>query len=386
MGLAGPPHPATAQWYFEPRASLDTFYDTNFRLLSEDAIASPGLKAQAHLKGGQRTETSDLALDASVVAWRYLEAPDYDSNDFFLDLTAVHKRERDRFGLNGRIDHDSTTTSELETSGRVQVNKRRQRLYLAPSWTHLLSERTTFEARAAYADVSYEDAGARTGLTDYVYLNGGLVGTYRLSETASATARLSFDRYDASTIPSTVDSVGASVGVRRAFSETLSGWAEAGVRYSESESRNPGGTTTKESSTGPIAELGLDWQGETGSVLLSLRRALVPSGSGELLDTTRASLSARQEVSPRWSVLASLSAYRNRDDTGGPGRSGNRDYVSFEPSVRYRLTEWWEVKGSYRYRWQAYDTPDRSADSHAVFLSISYVWPREPVAQWSELE
>jgi hypothetical protein len=132
--------------------------------------------------------------------------------------------------------------------------------------------------------------------------------------------------------------------------------------------------------------VGLDCRSETARAVASLRRALVPSGSGELLDTTRASLSLQQDLSPRWSVLASLGAYRNRDELGAPGTRENRDYLAFEPSVRYRLTEWWEVRGSYRYRWQAYDTPDRSADSHAVFLSVAYTWPREPVAQWSELE
>jgi hypothetical protein len=386
MALAVPLHVGADQWYFEPRASLDTFYDTNVRLLSEDATPSPGVKARVHLKGGERTETSDVALDASVVAWRYADAPAYDSNDLFIDLTAVHKRERDRFALNGRIDYDSTATSELETSGRVQANKRRERLYVAPSWVHLLSERATVEARASYTDVGYEDAGPLTGLTDYTYVTGGLVGTYLLGETTSATTRLSFDRYDASTIPSTVDSVGISVGVRRAFSETLSGWAELGARYSESTYLSAAGNMTGQTDTGPIAELGLDWRGETTSVLASLRRALVPSGNGELLDTTRTSLSVREDLSPRWSVLASLSAVRNRDDTGGPEKSEDRDYVSFEPSVRYRLTEWWELRGSYRYRSQAYEPSGRSADSHAVFLSISYTWPREPVAQWSELE
>ena len=369
------------QWYVEPSVRANVFYDDNIGLRSEDKESSSGVAASADVTAGRRTETTDIGLSAEVVAERYFDASDYNVTDFFFDFAAAHKRQHDLFGLDASFDYDSTLTSEIETTGIVRDNQRRSRWYLGPSWTRSLTERLNAQLYAGYASVSYEDDAP--GLEDYTNVNLGLLGTYLVSETMQATGRVMYDRYESDTTDRTTDAVGVSIGVRNAFSETLSGFVELGARHAEYDL--PTGIDQSDTNTGPLANIGLDWRRETGRWSFLLGRSLLPSGSG-LVDTTSARVSGRENLSERWAALLDVNAIHNRYDLQG-GDDNTRDFVSLQPKIRYKLTEWWEIEGSYRYRWQDYERrgDEPSADGNLVYLSISYTWPREPLGRWSEL-
>ena len=78
--------------------------------------------------------------------------------DLFVDGESLYQIERDRFSLRGRVNLDSTLTSEEGTTGLVQVSKRRTNWSLTPSWRRSLTERLSFDLSGSYRETDYEDA------------------------------------------------------------------------------------------------------------------------------------------------------------------------------------------------------------------------------------
>jgi len=362
-------------WYNQPRISVGTFYNDNIGLNTSNVESSAGVEGTASIRAGRRTETTDLSLAGAVRARNYVDASNYNATDFLFNAYSAYQRDQDRFGLDGTFDYLSTLESEVSTTGNLAPDNRQLRWSIAPSWSRPLTERADIEVQARYVDSSYQKT--TTGLQDYWNLGGWVLGTYQWSEITQATARLTYDHYEYRNIENQSDTLGLSGGVRHQFTETLSGLAELGARYSQSEWSNQLGSFDG-SSVGPLANLQLDWRRETGTFSAQLGRWLTPSGDG-LLDTTRLLIDATERLSERCSIRGGVQAYRNRGDEQGLGYSTyrGRDYAAATLGFTYRLTPDWRLDGTYRFAWQEYDGADDAATQNAVYLNVSYTWPRE---------
>ncbi|WP_040854707.1 hypothetical protein [Thiorhodovibrio frisius] len=213
---------ASAQdWYLQPKASVDSFYDDNVRLTTIDAQSSVGAVARAEVKLGRRTEAGEVAINGGVSSHRYDAVSELNNTDGFLGLSSAYQLERSRFGLSTLIEYDSTLTSEVETSGYVQTNKRRTRLFVAPSWSYSLSNRASLGVGASYTDVSYQDVG-QIPLYNYRMTGGSLEGIYLWSERAQLISRLAYDHYEADGLGTSSDTIGLLTGGAFAISERMS--------------------------------------------------------------------------------------------------------------------------------------------------------------------
>ena len=351
-------------WYVEPAASLQVFYEDNIGLNIRDETSSAGYRLRGRLKGGKRSENTDLNLGVEIERRQYFSDSDRDTNDFRFDGQAIRRIERDRFELNVAFDYDSTLTSETATTGRVQRNRRRKRWHVAPLWERQLTERLAVNANASYQDVSYDD-GLRYGLVDYTYGTVGSGFNYTLDERTRAIGRLSYARYEADDFDSESDTVGVLGGVGYAISEDWLVTALFGVRQTDTESLRE-----NDDSTGSLFDISSRRTFETGTLNARLYRDLTPSGDG-LLDTTGLRVSWDQQIAPRWRWLLSANAYRNERPSGNSS-SVDRDYFSITPRLRYQLERDWSLEGGYRYRYQKYDSSSDSAEANAVFLTIDY--------------
>ena len=364
-------------WYNQPRGSAGALYNDNIGLSASDTISSFGAQAQAGIRGGWRTQTTDVGVTSTLAGTTYFDASGYDNTSAGLALDAAHQRERNRFGLGATFSYLPTTQSEVDTTGDQQQHPA---ALVAGAVPVAPADRARHRR-----DRGELQRGELPGLglrPERLPEPRRLLGGYDLSEVTRGTARLSFDRHQTGGTSGQSDSVGLSGGLSRRFSETLSGLGELGVRYSESEQTGASGETISSSSVGPLVNLQVDWRRETGQVSAQLGRWLTPSGNG-LLDTTRASVSASERLSERWSVQGGAQAFRNRADDEGLGVSTqrNRDYFAANLGFSYRLTEWWQLQKAYRSAWQQYDDDeddDGAAIGNSVFLNVSYTWPREP--------
>jgi hypothetical protein len=77
------------------------------------------------------------------------------------------------------------------------------------------------------------------------------------------------------------------------------------------------------------------------------------------------------DVSARYSLQDSVGDSGDQDG----GNSGKRDFLSFSPGVRWQLSENLNLRCSYRFRWQRFDNTGDTANSNAVFATLSYQLP-----------
>lgn len=378
LGLAVSVTVRADQWYIEPTASLESLYDDNVRLSQINPQQSFGTIARATLQTGRRSERSGTGLSAVLSNRQYLEVSELDRTDGSLGLTTSYQIERNRFGFDANFDYDSTLTSEVDTSGLVQVNKRRSRWLLKPSWNYQLSQRATIDAVLSYEDVAYQDV-EQIPLFDYRFVKTALTASYALSERTQVFVRISYDQYEAEQIENRSENIGLETGMSYLLSETTSISAFGGIHHAQVQTPTADGSEQTESS-GPMFDLQLKKNFQTGDIKLTAGRALVPSGSGDLLDTTSLSLALGYSLSAHWKLGFDVGGYRNREPNG-EGSANDRDYLAISPRLERRLTEAFRIAIGYRYRWQRYETSENEAVSNALWLTMNYAMPREPLGR-----
>ncbi len=385
LGLVMSGPSSAEQWYLEPKVSLKSLYDDNLRLVSKDEESTFGAILRGEARAGVRAETYDIAINSAVDVERYSDISDYDTEDFYFDLSSRYRSGLNEFGLDGAWDLDTNQQSELETSGRVQFLVDRDRRFLSPSWTRTLSERASVTGAVGYTDLDWSsDSDAlRAGLFDYTYAVANASWDYQLTETITTTARFDYGRYEADDIQTKTDNYNGLLGASIAFSETLSASLAGGYRYTQSEFIDNQRKLVNESDTGYLIDSSLSKRFERSTLTARLSRSTQPSGQGNLVETTRVSVNWDYKISPRW--LFTLNAAKSNIKTARDQLTTDdeRDYHYFSPKILWRATPWWAISGSYRYRDQEYQDTNRSATSNAVYLTIAYTWPKESVSKWS---
>lgn len=369
-------------WYVEPNATARAFYDDNVRLSTTDPQSSFGAIVRGEILAGRRTEVSDIGVGLKVDTRQYSDVSELDRTNGALGFRSRFQVNRHSLGFDTSLDYDSTLTSEEATTGILQVNKRRSKVFVRPSWRYELTERTTLDAGLSYEDVSYEDVDV-IPLTNYTFARASFAVGYQLTERLQLVGQTAYDEYDASEVDTRSTSVGVEAGLKYLLSETSTIRAAAGIRQSDAQTPTEEGVIDTTNS-GPIFEL--EWTKDfiVGGIELLAERSLVPSGRGTLLDTTGINLAFNYPITERWTFGLDASGYRNRNP-GGEISGNDRDFVNLAPRLERRLTEALRLDLSYRYRWQKREISEDDAVSNAVFLSVTYRWPREPLRRWSLL-
>ena len=364
-----------AQWYSESSTHAQSLYDDNIRLTSGKHDAVVGMVLAGAIKTGRRTETTDIQLNGGAALQKYSGEDDLDTNDFDLGIDATHRTERDEFTFNAAIKLDSTLSSEVESSGLMEVRRRRIQKNFALSWTHALSERTSLKLGHSYIDTKYKNR-ENSGLVNYTYQVVDSMLSYSLNQKTVLYSTLVYSLYKGSGLAKTeTQDLGFMVGINHSFSETFSAGGSVGMRYADTESRS----IQNNNDTGYLLSANIKRTFEQMTIDGLFSRNVLPSGGGALLVTDKLSVTADYWVDERRSLHLETVIHRNAS-TDEDDKSRDRVFYSIWPKVRWRVARWWLIEGSYRYRYQRYDASGRTADSNAIFLSAKYIWPAKPSA------
>ena len=365
-----------AQWYSESSARARSVFDNNIRLTSKDHNAVVGMELTGTIKAGRRTEATDVNFNGEAGLKKYSGEDNLDTNDLDLGVDATHRTERDQFTFNAAVKLDSTLTSEIQSSGLMQSRKRRIQKNFALFWTRSLSERTSLKLGYSHIDTEYKNA-KYTGLSNYTYQVIEAMLTHALNQKMRISLVLSPSLYKGSNvIKIKTRDLGFKVHINYDFTETFSAGGGVGVRYSNTEHKSTL-VDYENNDSGFILNANIKRTFEQMIVDGLFSRNVRPSGSGDLLLTDILSAKVNYEVGPRLNLILASAVYRN-SSTDEDDESRDRIYFTFQPQVRWKMTRRWLVEGSYRYRYQRYESSGLRADSNAIFLSVKYVWPSKP--------
>jgi len=361
-------------WEFKPNVVLEERYDDNIRLttLPHESVTGTLLKADvgfrrateiSSISGKIRTSLSNYSGDAEVT--------DKNNNQYF-KFASNYNTELARWGFDGSLKRDTTLRSVVDDqpddidNGLVNIDIRRYRLRLRPSWTYSLNERMSLKLIYDYTDLRYENNRPASGLFNYKQ-NGLSAGISRkLSERDTMSAGIGYVRYKSpANALSVADTYSLTAGYSRKFSETVNGSVKVGINNTSQTS-----TLLNSDSNGYIFELKADKKTELDKYSLLISHDLQPTGNGVINEVNQLKAKMNHRFSPRLNGSIGLRYIQKK--TIDTAVDVTREYVLVEPRVGWKLTRWWSLIGGYRYSGSKRNANVAYANGNVVFLSLRY--------------
>jgi hypothetical protein len=329
---------------------------------------SPGMAFKAE------TEKLKAEGSAQVDFVRYYGQKDLDITNLFFPFKSSYQAERHSFGLNGSFIRDNTLVGELQQTG--VVNRRTQRNFknASPSWSYGVTEQLVFQADYAYTDVTYTDA-VRFFLFDYQLhaANGGIV--YKASDRDEVNVSAYYVNYFAPTLGLRSVFPGLQASATHRFSESFSATINGGVRFATSSLQLT--SDFKQTDRDTVFLFGVNvekkWEQVTASARFS--RDLFPSGGGFVVQTDQYSATVSWDLTKRLSASIAGNAYLISALVQAQPIPNSR-YITVEPRLHWRWTEWWSAELSYRHTRFDVDVVNTSASQNAAFATVTFHLPK----------
>ena len=381
--LAGGPVDA-AEWYAQGDLSQEFSFDDNFRFSarSDDAESRWSTKSTANVNVGASTPNLQVRLN-SVFDYTYFpQESSLNSADQRFNLDTTYQLERATLGLGASFVRDTTRTSDEEDTGLfIEENKRRELYRVGPNWTYQLSPLDSVNMYGDYVSVTR----STKDLDSYSQYSGGFGWTRQLTARTQIQARFSGFHFNTGARGDRKTSlIGFEIGGTHDFSERWQAsffagprytWLDGTVRFTNSLNMRER-ISDNDDDVGYLLDANVRYQaGERTSLVANASRDVSPSTTtGIIRQTTAFGLFFNHQLLEK--VAVDLSGrYSIQETLAGPSDL-RRDYASVSPGVRWRLTEDLTLRCSYRFRWQKFDESGETANSNAVFATLTYQLPR----------
>jgi hypothetical protein len=404
-----------AEWFARSRLSLQSSYDDNVRLSTDDAQDAFAVTVAPQLLLGARSPNVELTLDTRLDLTRYVDEPELDSNDQLVRLKATHVGRRGTATLAGSFIRDTVRDDDSEDDSQQLGSERRITGSIDPSFSYRLSQRQTLLLSGGYQRRIYPNAdgassdGLLTGTS-----TGGVADPELQSSRAASNeqdGRQNSDRFIgqlfwqyALTSRTVVgggpaflyldqprqDLSQASVQalVQHTLTPRLRLDARGGPSVTRTDSKVQGQATNgnvttffkekeEETSLGFVADVGVTWlPTRRTQVEARYARAVEPSGSeGEAVTRDTVTLRLDHELTRTVGLFLSTSFQQQERVSSDTDDEGDRKTVRFEPGVRWSLTPDLDLSLRYRLRYREFDGTGDDATSNAVLLRLDLKLP-----------
>jgi hypothetical protein len=400
-------------------------YNDNIRLEQRDKIAVKKYNLSPTLTLATNTETDKFELDSTFDFNRF-DKSEYNSNDQRLSMAYSHQLESSSIGLDATYTHNTTTTSETLTSGRVGTN--RSELYtLSPNWTYTLTETNLIRLAGSYAIQDYQ-ASQSASYYGHKDTSAELDWIYVLNDRFRFITAVTYSVYKYDDVELDVPTrvvVGSdlggiftiapgALGTQSYATKTTSKGINIGLEYQWSEQSHINARFGRglnrtsydvqdpnqicespfiqnlEQSSGPFSACGLqassgpqiaanidwDWTTERQQFNLSANKTTQATSNGYTVDSIQVGANWSYRLSELDKMLTGVSLVRNRAiDKDNPLQNtsnADRNYGSVTLQYQRTLTENWSLIAGYVYSQQKYVDVDNQASSRVYSLGITY--------------
>lgn len=351
------------EWLFSPTARVAADYADNPRMLANGGAASAGTAGEFGAGFTVRSELAQFTARPRVRFARYRDDESLDSDDQYLDTALTYRSERVDWAASAGLTRDSTLTSELDSTGFVQTNRRHEALTLSAGPTWVVSERLTTGAQIYWADNHYVNA-ADTGLVDYEYRAASLLSGLQLSERDRVTLNAQGGELVVPQQSTRTRDATLRLGWRHELPWLWTFDVSAGPSYVE---------TAYGTDSGAVFKAELQRQRERWSFNVATSRDLTPTGRGVLTRRDQLGVSFKRRLTERLNGNASLRFVRNQDLLPRPGVAFQQvDYTRADVSLDWRFAQHWSLALAIGGATQSYETNTNDANNYQA--SIGIVW------------
>lgn len=366
-------------WVIKPSVAAEAGYDDNVRLsaTNEEDVYSTRLSGEARF--GRLTPRTEVRALLGIDLIQYYDeetVPDEDNE--YGGLTLQHRlSELSTIGVNGSFKRDTILRSvelfdpEIPGAepgadvdiGLTDVEVRRRRVVINPSWRRSLSELSNLGIAYRLENAAYDEEEG-TDLVDYTRHTLSADYGRELSALTRGNVTLRYGIFEPDR-GGEVDTYEFFGGVNHKYTEILEAGFDAGAFYWERDNQDD---------TGFVYAVYAQRKGELTHLYGRLERQLYSTGTGDLVETDQFLVRLQHNFSPRTSLLMIGRVYQT---DGLSGVQADRDYITFEPGMTWAISRAWSVGARYRYRWVDRQEDLDEADSSAVFATIRYTRPTE---------
>jgi len=346
-----------------PMITQSGTYNTNPLLLSTGQQTLIGSVTVPELVFDDVTPTSELKSDTSVVE-NVFNHSTFDSTDLHSSDTITTKNERWSLGATGKIDYDTTRTSEVSTFNIRSVPVRHLGLDAAPQVSYNFLPTDKLGLNGDIQTSHY----ATSAFTNYETYSLTPSYTHDIDPLNSAVFQLQTQRYQATRGPTNInETVGPTVGWLGKLTPRLSITANVGVEFIKQIQDNaPQTSWTPEY----VFNADVAFKGEQDKVDLVASRSEYPFGNGTEALLSTFSLADKHALNEKFSLNTSGSYESGTYQTSATGNL--KAITTLDGGLAYHVTEHLDVAGTYQYRYETLVNVTKSIDDHSVNFGLVY--------------
>lgn len=370
-----------AEWSLEPSLRVKGEYNSNLTITDRqhEAVWGHWVSPSAKLQGS--TENFDISSRLAADFVQYYGEGDKTLTNIYLPLSMQYRTERNKYGFDGGYVRDNTLLNELTLTGVVLAFTQRNEYKAAPSWSHLLTEKLSWDNTYQFSHVTYE-SGQQLGLANYQthVASSGL--SYKLTERDEIQGSVQYLHFTIPDFQQRSSYVGFQLAAQHLFSDTLKATVAGGPRFVTS-SLKAGGLDLTDNETVWVASGTLTKTFERSTVALDVGREIYPSGFGLLIRSDRIAGTISHELTDMATLAFTASYYVVGSVTGAASRVAFADtnFMSFMPRATWKLSDWWSVECAYTYAQRTVDAQSVRAESNAAYISLIYNAPKMAISR-----
>jgi len=362
--------PMAAEWSGDASASLRQEYNDNILMTAGPHNPVLGNTASSWFTMKMLDDLFQMKATALLEYTAYIGESGLNTTNYDLVLSPVYTTGRATWKLDGEMKQDVTLGSELKETGVVLTRDQRRLLSASPSWSWSFTERTSVQLQYQFMDVRYP--GSNPGLVDYEAQLVTMTGSLSATEKDTMTASLQYIDYRASSIGLQSQDYGAQIGIKHAFSETVSGELSGGADHNVTNF-GAGALFTTNREWGWLLNGSLQQQSEVMLLTGGVSQQILPSGGGYLVQTQHLSGLVRRELFQPLTAFVSADAYWT--SALGIKSVPDSQYYTVSTGLSWRLKEHWTLDATYRYGRSDYQHAPQAIESNAVYWRIAYNSP-----------
>lgn len=309
--------------------------------------------------------TPESKADAKLTALRnQFNRSEFNSTDFHGTAGLSRHTQRLEAGIDGKLDYDTTRTSEITTFGRDVGSVRHTAYSLSPKVSYSLSQRSSVALAGNWLQSEYDSAA----YSDYRIISLTPSASYNLTQLQQAMLFFQAQRYESmDSSDQYVDSLGPSLGWSASLTPKISARLSAGAMATKFHGYQNGSDDWE---INPIFSGLINWRDESNTATLSATRSRQPYANGTESYLTDFSASEIYKVNPRLS-LDFRASYQIAKQP--PVSTNNLDYAwGLSAGSTYNITRRWDFTASYRYRKETLSDNLGEANQNIIRVGLSY--------------
>lgn len=340
-------------------------YDSNPLKLVSGYESLKGTETMGQLTINNRTPTSTLR-SVSDISHGFYDNADFNTTNFHENVLLDHKTERWKAALTGKLDYDTTRSSEITSYGIRAPNVRHTQVTASPDIQFKPTAATTLGLKSVWTDSSFESAS----FVDYTMSQLQPSAQLKLDDVHTALIRYNYQDFQSHspTNPTGQKTFGPSFGWISELSPRLTMQLTAG--FEKNIQIQSVGARRKRTRDNQVFSASFLYETEQQRLNFSATRDQRPTGNGVSALMTTFNLSEDYILNQRISLRGSAT-YRSATYTDRPGVNLKTD-LTLMGGMAYRLLDTLDLTANYANTNQKLTLNTGKVRAQTVMLGLSY--------------